>query len=299
MTLPLFSPPKLTGKYLTDVLASRWLTTGPMNDRLRVALSEFFGVDSMSVVLCSSATAGFQAILDLLQPHWAAIDDSTWPGMYHVLHHFKSVPGGPVLVVETDIGGRRSKSPPDLRQPTPPQFLLHDACHSWIDDKAAAFTLFSCYPTKLVPGAEGGVILCSPAHAEHLRAWVHCGLIPGTGGWQKPKLPGRKANMTDVQAALNLEALELAPAYMKEIEISWHLLAGYCQHHGIPYRDQPIRPYLFQLEVDPNDYRDLLEERIASWNFPPAKLLTIPCIPGLTTRQIEQYFERIKPRALK
>ena len=297
MTLRLFAPPKLTGKYLTDVLASGWLTTGPMNDRLRVALSEFFGVDSMAIVVCSSATAGFQAILDLLQPSFIRIDTATWPGMHHVISRTNYVPGGPNVEVETDIGGRRLLSPPDPRFPA--KWVIRDACHSWMDEKERSFVLMSFYPTKLVPGAEGGVIICSPAHAEHLRAWVHCGLVPGTGGWQKPKLLGRKANMTDVQAALNLEALELAPAYMKEIEISWHLLAGYCQHHGIPYRDQPIRPYLFQLEVDPNDYRDLLEERLASWNFPPAKLLTIPCIPGLGSREIEAYFERIKPRALK
>lgn len=297
MTLPLFSPPKLSGKYLTDVLASGWLTTGPMNDRLCVALSEFFEIAPQAIVLCSSATAGFQAILDLLQPEQVIIDQATWPGMHHVISHSRSVPGGRPVEVETDIGGRRSLRPPDDRFPT--HWLIRDACHSWLDDKTASFVLLSCYPTKLVPGAEGGVILCSPAHAEHLRHWVHCGLVPGTGGWQKPKVSGRKANMTDVQAALNLEALELAPAYMKEIDASWHLLANYCTHYGIPYRDQPIRPYLFQLEVDPTDYRDLLAEHQASWNFPPAKLLTVPCFPGITKTDIAHYFERIKPRVHK
>lgn len=91
--------------------------------------------------------------------------------------------------------------------------------------------------------------------------------------------------MTDVTAALNLEALEAAPAYIKQIEEAWCTLSGVAYWLGIGgrVRQQNTRPYLFQIDYDftkgPPTH--------CPWarNFAPANLLTLPCYPGLTKQQ--------------
>lgn len=91
--------------------------------------------------------------------------------------------------------------------------------------------------------------------------------------------------MPDTQAALNLEALELAPKYIAQIEEAWCTMSGVAYWLGIGgrVRQQNVRPYIFQIQYDftkgPPAH--------CPWarNFAPADLLTLPCFPGLTKAQ--------------
>ena len=308
MRFKLFDPPALTGKYLAEVLASKWLTMGPMCERLQDRLAEYFKRDKDCVVLAGSATVGFQAVMDHLVTHrrgfgdgtWVEIRKDTWPGMRQAVRHAGLELGGTVpakILVHTDIGGAEPA-------PKPPQdklntWFIHDACHSWRPIVWADFAVMSFYPTKLVAGAEGGVVLCSSAYrAADLRLRLNCGLAPAHGAGAKrllyPEVEGRKGNMTDVQAALNLEALELAPAYMAEIAASWEIMRFAATTYDLEYRYQPLQPYLFQVEVEGRDRVPEVRlelERLgvpSAWNFPPNRYVTLPLYPGLKVSEANE-----------
>src|SRR5262245_21172337 len=129
MKYPLFKTPRLTGKYLERVLESGWLTTGPECATLRVKLSSFFEkqgygyLGASRIVLAASATAGFQAVFDLIvDRELALVDDkivvalieATWPGIRQAIRHCdyraQYVIAGDWVEVEvwTDIGGKRA-----------------------------------------------------------------------------------------------------------------------------------------------------------------------------------------------
>lgn len=292
----LFSPPKLTGRYLKKVLQSGWLTSGPTSAEFKKRLGEYLSVSPSRISLASSATAGFQGIVDLLDArlghHVYSIADATWPGLHQILSRaifsHKVVHGEEAkVVVLTSIGGAALID--GARREEEESIWIHDACHSWLREWWADWTFMSLYPTKLVPGAEGGVIVApTDADAAELDRWLYCGLEPGGAGrGHAPSVSGRKANMTDVQAALNMEALELAPAYIDLIQESWGEYSLLAASRGIPYRAQPYRAYLFQIEVPSEKVLDVMAELAkwgvpSAWNFRPAGLVTLPLYPAMS-----------------
>ena len=299
--MKLFDPPRLTGRYLSRVLQSGWLTTGPRCQELQEAVAERMAVRPDCVVLGASATACWQGVLDLTQPSRVHITNATWPGMKQVAEHTNPCVLGNPIFVRTDIGGARCDDAP---WGSTVGCTVRDACHSWVLDNSADFTLFSFYPTKLVPGAEGGCVVCRrPQDAERLRLHLYCGLRPGEAGQGRgPVLCGRKANMTDVTAALNLEALELSPAYIKAIGDAWAQLADCARARGLPFRIQLMRPYLFQVELPADQVRPTIDALKllgipSAWNFPPAGLLTLPCYPGMTLTDADRVIDAVSKAA--
>jgi len=259
-----------------------------MARRFREACARHFSISPEHVVLANSATACFQAILDL----WSAlhvarptvqITEATWPGLHQVISHsgyWKNSNAN--IVVQTDIGGARCI---DNLTPTQGSWLVHDVCHSWLPAGGVDFAFMSCYPTKLVAGAEGGVMLVqNKDHVHMLERLLYCGLTPGKGG--PPVGWGRKANMSDVAAAMNLEALEGMRAYASAIKESWYKLYHVARAEDLTVRGVVTRPYLFQVEVPAAKIpavRTRLEKKgiATAWNFPPAPLLTLPCWPKM------------------
>lgn len=302
--MKLFSGPRLTGKHLSRVFASGWYTSGAENQRVCEHIGGLFDVSVEKVVLFSSATSAFQAICDLWRREGirdVMVDVATWPGILQALRHSRLRCNGPYTEVGvwTDIGGRRFLTPePDSIDRCR---CAIDASHSWVYQDCR-FWFASAYPTKLIPAAEGGVVVCREEQdAEQLRLFGYCGLRPGgAGNGEKPKVCGRKSNLPDTQAALLLEALELAPAHITKTRDRWCETAEWAQELGVPYRDQPVRPYLFQVEVggvrgeldDPEAtiplYRALLKEKgiPSAWNFLPAPLLTVPCHREADARKV-------------
>jgi dTDP-4-amino-4,6-dideoxygalactose transaminase len=290
----LFAPPYLHGKYVSSVLSSRWLTAGgPMEHHLREKAAEFLGADYSRVLVAGSATAAAQAIFDLLASQGErAIDitEATWPGVLQTIQHAGLV-RGPGARVETDIGGR------SWLDPGKGSVVVWDASHSWVYQKnVARFWFASLYPTKLVPAAEGSIIVCrDEADVESLRLWLYCGLTPGAAGQgHLPKVCGRKAGLTAVQAALAVEALELAPAHIEATRNAWFRLVYWAHSLGVPYRNQPMRPYLFQVELPKTTefgvpvFRERLQKAgiPTAWNFRPAPLVTVPCHAGADPRTV-------------
>jgi hypothetical protein len=226
--MDLYKPPRLTGKYLDKVLASRWLTEGPMVERFREAVAEKLGVGPDRIALAARATSGFQAVLDFLHHNysWGEIwsgdclfvdcTEATFIGIRHSIRHAGLgvwdrtwVSGRPDVLVKTDIGGRRLAEEDENTSTrvyvaggaADPKWYIHDACHSWLPDPAADFAVLSCYPTKPVPGAEGGVVVCKePEHAREIESWCTSGLDPvhpgvrrrsGTGAdGRRERIPG-------------------------------------------------------------------------------------------------------------
>jgi hypothetical protein len=270
-----------------------------MCERLMQALGAFFGVDPARIVLGASATACWQGILDMIGPARVLLTDATWPGM-HLAVSYTRTTSQAIIQVRTDIGGRRCDDPAWIAGAV----RVKDACHSWVPDPTAEFTIFSFYPSKLAPsGAEGGVVLTGdPGRAELLRRYLYCGMRPGqAGSGEPPSVPGRKANMTDVAAALNLEALERAPRYMREVADAWGRMAEIGRQMELQIRQQDIRPYLFQVEV-PESWPPIPELMAtlrtwsvpSAWNFPPAPLLTLPCHPAMSNEEMKRVFYRLR-----
>lgn len=297
--IALFKTPRLTGKYLDRVLKTRWHTTGPMCQRLQEAVGEFLGVPSKKVVLASSATSAFQGLCYLLREvtntafPGIQITDATWPGLLQAAYlagYVRSV-DVPLISVRTCIGGDRSD---DCGfQGT---YLVEDRCHAWTPkDPAASFAFYSFYPTKLVPGVEGGAIVCANSeHAERLRSYLYCGLQPGAAGkGAHSVISGIKANMTDVTAALNLEALELAPIYMWALHHTHQKYMRLIRDTFLLPRAQCVQAYLLQIIVDashiPGTMQRLTDCGVASaWNFRPAGLLTLPMWPQMPEKIMKE-----------
>lgn len=316
--MELYRPPELTGKYIPTVLKSRWLTAGPMCERFREAVAERLQVPVKHIALAARATSGFQAVLDMVghgrqkgkDAWYTNITNATFVGMKLAIQHAEGVVYSSILnpgiLIRTDIGGRRfsiddeDKNKMGAAAGSPfTKYYIHDACHSWLPDPAADFAVLSCYPTKPVPGAEGGVVVCkSEELAREVESWVSSGLTPAYNptrlGGNKPSVPGRESHLTDVAAAFNLEALEQAPAFMERLARVWRRLAKAADSWGVPYRAQDVRPYLFQVETEKvNEVRKELKSWgvPTSWNFPPAPLVTLPCHPDIGEREANRIIQ--------
>lgn len=331
MRFPLFKPPKHTGKYLADVCCSSWYAPGRQNVLFKEELCKFFSTldpSPRNFVLGSSATALFQA---LCLHYWYApdtpigavtFDQPTWPGMLSAVRaaglHFSSM--CPALVVQTDIGGAEIRGIDTLYKGKP---HLRDASHSWFKDACADYILFSCYPTKLVPGAEGGVLYCKdPEVAALITSRISCGVpslygSPGTHRLdncvnQEVVPAAIKATMPDALAAINREALEKAPSYIAAIGESWEKLFMLAQEMEIPFKPQTLRPYLFQIRApgspswkDKEKRTEALAARAdlvarltdhdipTAWNFPPSDWITLPCYPGMIKEEVEEILKPV------
>lgn len=120
--------------------------------------------------------------------------------------------------------------------------------------------------------------MCDSAMKEEIRWLINCGIVRGKGVDGSVRW-GRPSHQGDIQAALNLEALEHAPDYIAAVGETWEHLAGLARHYGIPYRDQSVRPYLMQIKTDKvPEVRARLKDLgwCSQHNFPPASLLTLP-----------------------
>lgn len=293
--IPLFRPPELTGKYLSQVLESRNLMAHPVVEKLREKVAEFARVPPERVALGSSATVCFRAILRTISMgecfDWQAYDiGPTW----HLIQEafFDEVPRNPdnpdaIIEVKTDLGG---VSPAERGWKYYISFKIRDCCHSWLFRGDADFEFASFYPTKLVGAAEGGVVICKTARvAKHLQLVLNAG-VPGMS--KRPDLGKRlsygvKGQMSAVQAALALEAVEDADLRIAVAARVWRLMradiVGQRPELAARIRDVSSRPYLFQIEPPdgmsvPEMQEKLRERGVASgWNFPPARLVTVPC----------------------
>ena len=286
--IPLFKPPVLTGKYMKEVLNSRHLVTGPMVERLRDAVAKEFHWEPEQVVLGNTATHCFEALLiHLGYPEAKLYPRATWP-LIRV-----RVEGGPscapTTVLLTDIGGDTA-----YVRDFPNRKVVLDCSHSWEPSKVADYSFASFSPIKLVCGPQGGAMFCkSSGAATELQTILNYGFESGPQGgrdWTAWDVRGIRGGMSDVHAALNLEALGLlAWARQGYREITQAVAADLYGRRGV--RSDQIRrgKYLLQLKVRsvPRALKQLRELGVqGGWHFPPAKLLTVPAWPGMVGHEV-------------
>ena len=133
----------------------------------------------------------------------------------------------------------------------------------------------------------------SSGAATELQTILNYGFESGPQGgrdWTAWDVRGIRGGMSDVHAALNLEALGLlAWARQGYREITQAVAADLYGRRGV--RSDQIRrgKYLLQLKVRsvPRALKQLRELGVqGGWHFPPAKLLTVPAWPGMVGHEV-------------
>lgn len=313
--LPLFKPPRLEGKYLKEVLQSGHLTAGPWVERLEAAIAKEAGVEPTGVVCTSSACAAWEALLRVLRPATVSVREDTFPLIKDLARSVgrRAEVVGPWEKAEvgviTHIGGCEGAG---WRQVKPEcDWLVEDACHIGIGGSTsvewtADFWFTSFYPTKLLSGAEGGVLVAETERAlvemPRVRQVVNCGFL----GWPRDyysRVSGAKLHMTDLQASLNMEALDkfedrVAAVGAAAGELCCDLRTALAGGEAVAV-DMEHTPYLAQVSIGRPWTRELWKKAKelpieTAWNFPPNRRLTVPMWPGMTAEEREVVAQSVK-----
>jgi dTDP-4-amino-4,6-dideoxygalactose transaminase len=237
-----FQPPAISDEEIeavTETLRSGWLTTGPraaeLEDRMRTFL------EAEHVLAVASGTAALHLSLAALRvgPGDEVITTSiTWPATANVIVHCGATPVFADVREDTlnidpecvrELVGKRTKAivPVDLYgQPADLDDLMElglpiveDAAHAAESryrgrkvGSIADLTCFSLYATKNITAGEGGLISTNRddvAQAiDDLRV-----MRRGHGSRYDIAVPGYKANLSDVLAAIALVQLDKAAAH--------------------------------------------------------------------------------------
>ncbi len=161
------------------------------------------------------------------------------------------------------------------------------------------FAFASISPIKLCDGVQGGVVWCKHAEeAKELQGILNYGFLDGHDkprDWRTRDPRGWRLNMSDIHAALNLEAIERLDETKARYANAWDDMAAalWDKKQLVP---QPHQPYLCQLKVRsvPRAIKSMNEQGVAAGhNFPPAKLVTIPAWPGMDRATIKKVAQAV------
>jgi dTDP-4-amino-4,6-dideoxygalactose transaminase len=312
-----FQPPALGEEEIeavAETLRSGWLTTGPRAALLEERMAEY--LEAEHVVAVASGTAALHLALVALGvgPGDEVITSPiTWPATANVVVHTGATP------VFVDVRASDLNVDPDLvaAAVTPrtkallPVHLagqpcdldpLHDLGLPVIEDAAHAVesayrgrklgglsdaTCFSLYATKNIAAGEGGLVSTNRSDvAERIRELRL--MRRGDGSLYDITVPGYKANLSDVLAAIALVQLDKVPEHTERRRRQFELYdEGLAEVDGLTAlardpRDTHAR-HLYVVRVDPALFgitrdelqRALAEERIStSIHFLPVHRLT-------------------------
>ena len=312
-----FQPPAIGEEEIaavTETLRSGWLTTGPSAAELERRMEEYLEVDHV-LALASGTAALHLALVALgIGPGDEVITTPiTWPATANVIVHTGATPVfvdvregdlniDPSLaaqavteqtkaILPVDLAGQPADLDPLLELGIP---IVEDAAHA-AESKyrgrkigaIAEVTCFSLYATKNIAAGEGGLI--STNSDEIAQAVRDLRLMRrGDGSRYDIPVPGYKANLSDVLAAIALCQLDKVD---RHAEIRRRQFAAYdaavAELDGITPLARDDRDvhalHLYVVRVDPeaagatrDDYqRALAEENIAtSIHFLPVHKLT-------------------------
>jgi dTDP-4-amino-4,6-dideoxygalactose transaminase len=312
-----FQPPAIGEEEIaavTETLRSGWLTTGPSAAELERRMEEYLEADHV-LALASGTAALHLALVALgIGPGDEVITTPiTWPATANVIVHTGATPVfvdvregdlniDPSLAAEAvtertkvllpvDLAGQPADLDPLLELGIP---IVEDAAHAaesrYRGRKVGAIaevTCFSLYATKNIAAGEGGLI--STNSEEIAQAVRDLRLMRrGDGSRYDIPVPGYKANLSDVLAAIALCQLDKVE---RHAEIRRRQFAAYdtavAELEGITPLARDDRDvhalHLYVVRVDPeaagatrDDYqRALAEENIAtSIHFLPVHKLT-------------------------
>ena len=312
-----FQPPAIGEEEIaavTETLRSGWLTTGPSSAELERRMEEYLEADHV-LALASGTAALHLALVALgIGPGDEVITTPiTWPATANVIVHTGATPVfvdvregdlniDPSLaaravtertkaILPVDLAGQPADLDPLLELGIP---IVEDAAHAaesrYRGRKVGAIaevTCFSLYATKNIAAGEGGLI--STNSDEIAQAVRDLRLMRrGDGSRYDIPVPGYKANLSDVLAAIALCQLDKID---RHAEIRRRQFAAYdaavAELDGITPLARDDRDvhalHLYVVRVDPeaagatrDDYqRALAEENIAtSIHFLPVHKLT-------------------------
>jgi len=312
-----FQPPAIGEEEIAAVaetLRSGWLTTGPRSAELERRMSEYLQAEHV-LALASGTAALHLALVGLgVGPGDEVITTTiTWPATVNVIVHSGATPVfvdvlegdlniDPGLVAEAvtertkaivpvDLAGQPADLDPLLELGVP---IVEDAAHaaeSWYRGRKvgaiADVTCFSLYATKNIAAGEGGLIATNRDDVAQAVRDLRL-MRRGDGSRYDIAVPGYKANLSDVLAAIALCQLDKVEHHA---EIRRRQFAAYdeavAELPGITPLTRDDRDvhalHLYVVRVDPetagatrDEYqRALAEENIAtSIHFLPVHKLT-------------------------
>ena len=206
-----FQPPAIGEEEIaavTETLRSGWLTTGPRAAELERRMAEYFGAEHVLALASGSAALHLALVALGTGPGDEVITSPiTWPATANVIVH----PGATPVVRPVDLAGQPADHDPPLGLGIP---LVEDAAHAAESryrgrkvGSIADVTCFSLYATKNIAAGEGGLI--STNRADVAEAVRDLRLMRrGDGSRYDIPVPGYKANLSDVLAAIALCQLE-------------------------------------------------------------------------------------------
>ncbi len=232
-----FQPPAIGEEEIAAVAAtlrSGWLTTGPRAAELERRFAEYVGAEHVLAVASGTAALHLSLLAVGVEPGDEVITTPiTWPATANVIVHAGATPVfadvrdsdlniDPAHVAElitqrtkaimpVDLAGQPCDLAPLLAHGIP---LVEDAAHAAESayrgrkiGALAAATCFSLYATKNIAAGEGGLISTNDDEVasaiEDLRL-----MRRGDGSLYDIVVPGYKANLSDVLAAIALCQLD-------------------------------------------------------------------------------------------
>ena len=312
-----FQPPAIGEEEIAAVaetLRSGWLTTGPRSAELERRMAEYLQAEHV-LALASGTAALHLALVGLgVGPGDEVITTTiTWPATVNVIVHSGATPVfvdvlegdlniDPGLVAEAvtertkaivpvDLAGQPADLDPLLQLGIP---IVEDAAHaaeSWYRGRKvgaiADVTCFSLYATKNIAAGEGGLIATNRNDVAQAVRDLRL-MRRGDGSRYDIAVPGYKANLSDVLAAIALCQLDKVEHHA---EIRRRQFAAYDEAVGelpgitpLTRDDRDVHAlHLYVVRVDPetagatrDEYqRALAEENIAtSIHFLPVHKLT-------------------------
>ncbi len=237
-----FQPPAIGEEEIAAVaetLRSGWLTTGPRSAELERRMAEYLEADHVLAVASGTAAMHLAVVALGIGPGDEVITSPiTWPATANVIVHCGATPvfcdvrdsdlnldAGlvPALVTErtkailpVHLAGQSCDLDPLLELGLP---VIEDAAHAaesrYRGRKIGSIsdaTCFSLYATKNIAAGEGGLIATNRADLAEAIANLRL-MRRGDGSHYDIVVPGYKANLSDVLAAIALVQLDKLPEH--------------------------------------------------------------------------------------